>query len=147
MVWSAAHPHVSKLQRMLWQSLSRHLLQSRLRRRPPPPHPLFSVHRSYWASSFMCCIPHWSHYKRFMNTEGPISVSHASTWMAFGRGRIFPHFRGFEFIFSSLFPFPCHFSFLPYTYSILTDHSLDFHLFLHWRSQWFPLFSNTSHHF
>lgn len=39
MVWSAAHPHVSKLQRMLWQSLSRHLLQYRLRRTPRLPTP------------------------------------------------------------------------------------------------------------
>lgn len=64
-----------------------------------------SVHRSYSASSFMYRLPHWLRYKRFMNTEGLISVSHSSIW----RGGFFYLKRGhFSLVCIVLILFPSH---------------------------------------
>lgn len=76
-----------------------------------------SVHRSYSASSFMYRLPHWLRYKRFMNTEGLISVSHSSIWRGvflFEERTFFSRLYSSHFI--SLSSFPYHFSSLSHTY-------------------------------
>lgn len=128
---------------MPWQSLNRHLLLSRRCRTLPSP----SVHRSNSASSFMYRLPHWLCSKRFMNTEGPISVSHSSIWSFFSllqERKFFSHLYSSHFIslsFLSLcFCFCSRAVFHPCLIPISHCASLSqLPLTLHRRSQSFPL--------
>lgn len=95
-----------------------------------------SVHRSNSASSFMYRLPHWLRYKRFMNTEGPISVSHSSIWRGFfyKRGNFSPVCTALILFLSHSFlcvsvSVPLLF-FISVSYLSLTaDRSPDFHFF------------------
>lgn len=107
-----------------------------------------SVHRSNSASSFMYRLPHWLRYKRFMNTEGPISVSHSSIWRGFfTREEIFLPLHCSHFISLSFFslcfcfrsPVVFHLCLIPISHCRSLSR---LPLLLHRRSQSFPLLTD-----